>query len=409
MTCVGTTSTDHRPRLGSYALERLLGEGSMGQVYEARHVKLDRLVAIKMLRPERAHDAQLVQRFFQEARTVNRINHPHIVGIHDFVEDTDDEGQPRAYCVMEYLEGVTLTQLLQHGTLPLERIFRVIDQVTQALSAAHQVGVVHRDLKPDNIFVSTSEAGEDFVRVLDFGVAKLMRPDPDVGPGRTHDGAIIGTPKYMAPEQAASLEVDFRTDVYGVGTILYELLTGRPPFSGDAFGPLMASIITQPVEPPGPYTVGGEEIPAALENLVMRCLEKDPSLRPETMTELRMLLASCPRVGRERHRRTPAALFASAALLGLGAVALLVRPAIEAPSEPAVAPVLELVAPAPAPPAQSIAPLPLPERTIAPPRVEQNDANPTTARSPARSSARPAAKVNAARVSRDAVLNPFEP
>ncbi|MGA9524564.1 MAG: serine/threonine-protein kinase, partial [Myxococcaceae bacterium] len=331
MTCAGSTSTDHRPRLGSYALERLLGEGSMGQVYEARHVKLDRLVAIKMLRPERAHDAQLVQRFFQEARTVNRINHRHIVGIHDFIEDTDDEGRPRAYCVMEYLEGATLTQLLQSGTLPLERILRIVDQVIQALSAAHDVGVIHRDLKPDNIFVSTSEQGEDSVRVLDFGVAKLMDPDPDVGPGRTHDGAIIGTPKYMAPEQAASLEVDFRTDVYGVGTILYELLTGRPPFSGDAFGPLVANIITQPVEPPGPFTVAGEAIPPELESLVMRCLEKDPSLRPESMPELRRQLAGCPRGEHGLHRRSPAVLFATAAMLILGALALLVRPMLEVP------------------------------------------------------------------------------
>ncbi len=409
MTCEGLTSTDHRPRLGSYALERLLGEGSMGQVFEARHVKLDRQVAIKMLRPERAHDAQLVHRFFQEARTVNRINHPHIVGIHDFVEDTDDEGRPRAYCVMEYLEGATLTQLMQRGTIPLARIFRLVEQVTQALSAAHDAGVIHRDLKPDNIFVSTSETGEDFVRVLDFGVAKLMDPDPDVGPESTQDGAIIGTPKYMAPEQAASLDVNFRTDIYGVGTILYELLTGRPPFTGDTFGPLVASIITQPVEPPGPLALTGEAIPPELESLVMQCLEKDPSLRPESMAELRKLLATCPRGVRGLHRRTPAALFASAALLLVGAVALLVRPALVTPAEPVALPGIETVI---APPAAVVEPAPMmPSRevTLAPPRVAPTDSKSTTARSPARSSARPAAKVSPARVSRDAVLNPFEP
>ncbi len=409
MTCVGTTSNDHRPRLGSYALERLLGEGSMGQVYEARHVKLDRLVAIKMLRPERADDAQLVQRFFQEARTVNRINHPHIVGVHDFVEDTDEEGRPRAYCVMEYLHGVTLSRLMQQGSVPLERIFRILDQLTQALCAAHEVGVIHRDLKPDNIFVSTSETGEDFIRVLDFGVAKLMRPDPDVGPGRTHDGAIIGTPKYMAPEQAASLEVDFRTDVYGIGTILYELLTGRPPFSGDAFGPLMASIITQPVEPPGPFTVAGDAIPPALEKLVMRCLEKDPSDRPWSMAEVRELLASSARAGRGLHRRTPAALFASAGVMALGALALLVRPALDSPAQPTVTERVELAAPAQAVPVQATVLERATELETPPPPVEPNDAKSTRARSPVRSTARPATKVDAARVSRDAVINPFEP
>jgi serine/threonine protein kinase len=305
---------------------RLLGEGSMGRVYEARHLKLGRTVAIKMIRPEQAHQAEMVRRFFQEARTINRINHPHIVEIHDFVEDTDEKGRPRAYCVMEHLDGETLAELVRRTPLTVERIARILDQVCRALAAAHAVGVIHRDLKPENIFVLRGEDGRDIAKVLDFGVAKLVRPDPAIALGHTFEGALVGTPRYMSPEQAASLDVDYRTDIYGIGCLVYEMLTGRPPFIGDAFGPLVARILTQIPEAPGPFTAAGEPTPPELHALAMECLEKDPSLRPASVAEVRQRLKSF--IGGEpaRARRRVPSIVASASLAFAALLVLAFRP-----------------------------------------------------------------------------------
>jgi serine/threonine protein kinase len=211
--------------LGNYQLERLLGEGSMGRVFQARHVRLGRQVALKVLRPEHARDGSFVQRFFQEARTVNQINHEHIVEVFDFVDESPDG---HVYCVMELLRGQSLTALLKEEGLTLERVQRMAVQVCAALGAAHQVGVVHRDIKPDNLFVSQRSGQQDFVKVLDFGVAKLITTQTGVSLTGTLDGTIIGTPAYMAPEQAAGLPVDARADIYAVGNILYEMIAGHP-------------------------------------------------------------------------------------------------------------------------------------------------------------------------------------
>ncbi|MBJ6761533.1 serine/threonine protein kinase [Myxococcaceae bacterium JPH2] len=267
--------------LGAYQLERLLGEGSMGRVYQARHAKLGRQVALKVLRADHARDSTFVQRFFQEARTVNQINHEHIVEIFDFV---DEGSEGRVYCVMELLRGQSLATLLKSEPITLARIQRIAVQVCTALGAAHQVGVVHRDIKPDNLFIIPRGGQADFVKVLDFGVAKLMSAHGGVS--STLDGTIIGTPAYMSPEQAAGLPVDHRADIYAVGNILYELVVGHPPFESTAFGQLVVQIITQ-APPALPATLpSGEPLPAEFSALVMRCLAKEPEARPQQLTEV---------------------------------------------------------------------------------------------------------------------------
>jgi eukaryotic-like serine/threonine-protein kinase len=266
--------------LGSYQLERLLGEGSMGQVFQARHVRLGRQVALKVLRPAFAHDGSFVQRFFQEARAVNQINHEHIVEIFDFVEDAS---RGHVYCVMELLRGQCLSALLKEEQLSVARIRRIAVQVCAALGAAHQLGVVHRDVKPDNLFVIHKGGQADFVKVLDFGVAKVLTAE---GTSGTLDGTIIGTPTYMSPEQAAGLPVDHRADIYAVGTVLYEMLGGRPPFQAPNFGQLVVKIITEPPPPLPPLTPSGEPVPQALVQLTLRCLAKEPEDRPQQLAEV---------------------------------------------------------------------------------------------------------------------------
>ncbi|MFY0526009.1 protein kinase domain-containing protein [Archangium gephyra] len=266
--------------LGSYQLERLLGEGSMGQVFQARHTRLGRQVALKVLRSAFSHDKGFVQRFFQEARAVNQINHEHIVEIFDFIEDTE---HGRVYCVMELLRGQSLSALLQEERLSVSRIRRMLVQVCAALGAAHQLGVVHRDIKPDNLFVTHKGGQQDYVKVLDFGVAKVLTADSTSG---TLDGTIIGTPTYMSPEQAAGLPVDHRADIYAVGTVLYELLGGQPPFQAPNFGQLMVKVLTEPPPALPSHTPAGEPVPAVLAQLALRCLAKEPEDRPQQLAEV---------------------------------------------------------------------------------------------------------------------------
>jgi len=252
--------------LGSYQLVRRLGEGGMGEVYLGRHLKLGREVAVKVLRPELAKDPEILRRFFQEARVVNEINHPHIVEVIDFVEELN-----HAYCVMELLKGDALDRVVElGGLLPVARTCAIMAQVCEALHAAHQRGVVHRDVKPANIFLTERDGRSDFVKVLDFGVARVAKAEGS----RTQVGAVLGTPAYMSPEQAQGRVVDGRSDVYSVGAVLYELLQGRV-LSQELFTP-----------PPIIDTPTGEPVPGPLAELVQQCLEMDPSRRPETALEV---------------------------------------------------------------------------------------------------------------------------
>ncbi len=265
--------------LGSYRLLELLGEGGMGRVYLAEHTKLGRKVAIKLLRSEYARNPNAVKRFFTEARAVNQINHEHIVEITDFIEDGDEK-----YCVMELLKGETLENALHtEGALPIQRVLTIALQVCKALAAVHRTGIVHRDLKPSNIFLTEMWGQRDFVKLLDFGVIKLAADAADRAACTTGVGAIVGTPEYMSPEQAAAKPIDHRSDLCSLGIVLYEMLSGRKPFAAKSYGDLLIKIMT--VQPPRLKSVR-QGVPRALEELVHRCMEKDPGRRPASSDEL---------------------------------------------------------------------------------------------------------------------------
>jgi serine/threonine protein kinase len=341
--------------LGQYRLERLLGEGAMGRVFEARHVSLGRPAAVKVLRAEHAKNTHLIERFFHEARAVNQINHAHIVEILDFVEEKDAE-RPRVYCVMEMLEGRSLTELLARERPSVARAMGIVRQVCSALQAAHDVGVIHRDIKPDNLFLLERD-GRDFVKVLDFGVAKLVNPLGEVPLTTTVEGTIVGTPAYMAPEQATGGQADARTDLYAVGVVLYELLAGHPPFQAPAFGQLVAQVLSSPPPALGTHTPGGERVPPSLAAVVRRCLAKDPADRFASMQELSQAVDSAERSAEQGARIRP---WMVAAGVGVLALCLTVAGGLWRRH----APVLSVASVAPAPtavvPVTPVSPLPPP-------------------------------------------------
>ncbi len=267
--------------LGSYKVLEMLGRGGMGYVYRAEHVKLGREVALKLLRSDYAQRRDAVARFFQEARTVNRVRHRNIVDVTDFVELDDGT----TFIIMELLAGQSLGKWARTG-IDLPRALAVLVQICDGLGAAHEVGVIHRDLKPDNVFVVPTADGADLVKLLDFGVAKLVnRDDEDVG-FQTAAGSVIGTPAYMSPEQAGGMAVDPRSDIYSLGAIMYELFCGEPMFRGRSFGEYVRKHLTEMPVPPR-QTAAGASLDPRLEALIMRCLEKDPIQRFPNILELR--------------------------------------------------------------------------------------------------------------------------
>jgi serine/threonine protein kinase len=268
-------------QLGSYRLLELLGKGGMGFVYRSEHVKLGREVALKLLRPDYARRRDAVLRFFQEAKTVNRVRHRNIVDVTDFIEL--DDGM--TFIIMEFLRGTSLGKWARTG-VDLPRALAVLVQICDGLGAAHAVGVVHRDLKPDNVIVVPTSDGAELVKLLDFGVAKLLnRDDEDIG-FQTQAGSVIGTPAYMSPEQAGGMAVDHRSDIYSLGAIMYELFCGQPMFRGRSFGEYVRKHLTEQPVPPR-QTQGGAGLDPQLEALILRCLAKDPNERFGHILELR--------------------------------------------------------------------------------------------------------------------------
>jgi serine/threonine-protein kinase len=311
--------------LGAYALEKCLGEGAMGRVWLGRHLKLGRQAAIKVLKTEHSQDSELVGRFFDEARAVNQINHEHIVAISDFVEELEPA---RVYCIMEYLPGEALDRRLERDALPLPDSISVMRQVCEALAAAHKLGIVHRDVKPDNIFLSTKVDGSLFAKVLDFGVAKLAPALKRDKVTSTLSGQLVGTPAYMAPEQIVGIEVDASADVYSAGTVLYRLLSGVLPFQDEDFGKLSLAVIKQPPPPLPRRTPTGERIPKELASAVMGALAKESKDRP-TMDALVAALKLPEQ--REQVPFLPLAGAAALIVLAAGLVYFAVRPVAPQP------------------------------------------------------------------------------
>ncbi len=347
--------------LGSYRITHLLGEGGMGFVYLAEHTRLGRKVALKMLRADSAGSPGAVKRFFVEARAVNQIKHENIIEITDFVEDE----RGRNYYIMEHLEGRTLSEEIgEKGAMSARRAMAIAAQAASALAAAHAAGVVHRDLKPDNVFLTTRGERKDVVKLLDFGVAKLAGPLPDLQKlHKTAAGAILGTPEYMSPEQVSGKEVDYRSDLYSLGVIMFEMVTGKKPFQAKTFGEMVIKHLT--VKPPRPSQLKDAPVrlPRVFEDLILQCLEKDPARRPRDAKEIEDRLrkyaglssVQLESLGPETRQRRPAWMVAAIAIGSLAAAGaalffLLRRETLQPPPPPPPPPVADAAVPEEPPP-----------------------------------------------------------
>ena len=281
-------SDEDDPRIGTvlfgqFELLEVCGEGAMGTVYRAWQTGMERQVAVKILRPELLRDPAVVKRFDREARAVARLTHPNIVTV--FMVGQTEDGLP--FLVMEFVEGEPLADVLRReGNFAEMRVLRIARQVTSALAEAHAEGIVHRDLKPANILVTHRRRAQDFVKVLDFGIAKILREgnpqDPDTDSHLTKQGTIFGTPHYIAPEQAQGGDVDHRADIYSLGVVMYRLTTGRLPFDGAGISVLLAHMQQKP---PAPRDLA-PELDARVEAVILKAMEKDPANRYQSAEEM---------------------------------------------------------------------------------------------------------------------------
>ncbi len=305
--------------MGKYKLHEIVGRGGMGVVYRGEHVYIGKEVAVKILHDGYGGREESIKRFLREARAASLINHPNIVDVTDFGKSNDGT----VFFVMEFLHGEPLDALMQRERrLELMRAITIVNQIAGALGAAHAKGIVHRDLKPENVMltqregrrelirqisdesglhmVTEREKAFDFVKILDFGVAKVR--DPNVSEARvTQQGVVFGTPEYMAPETARIGVSDPRTDIYALGVIFYEMLTGTIPFAGETAVDVMLKVVSEPVTPPRDRAPGIEITPEA-EHLIMKALSKDPLRRQQSMEELHEELQRC--YGSVRYRRS---------------------------------------------------------------------------------------------------------
>lgn len=306
-------------QLGSFRIIGRLGTGGMGAVYLGEHPQVGKRVAIKILRPELAANRESIARFVAEARMVTRLRHPSIVDVYDF----GNLPEIGSYLIMEYLEGDHLLAYLQkRGALsPYEAAF-LAWQILDALEVAHNAGIIHRDLKLENVFL-VRWGGRTLVKLLDFGLAKLVEPAPGDNPLQTRAGVVLGTPAYMSPEQASgSRELDGRSDIYSLGVILFELVTGQSPFYAKNANELL---LIKQIEPAPPASAFAPGIPKPLEQLILRCMERVPNDRPPNVRTVRMALSSMMS-GLPRRPVSSLALPESASLPAAGDSALPLSP-----------------------------------------------------------------------------------
>jgi len=264
-------------RIGDYVIEDKIGQGGMGSVYRAVHPVIGKHAAVKVLEVDAGQYG--LERFLDEARVVNQIGHPNIVDVFAFGETPDG----RSYLVMEWLKGATLRERMDRAALSLAELRDVVRPLIRALAAAHGKGVVHRDLKPDNVFLVDRHDEPPLVKLLDFGIAKPASTEHRVA--RTATGAIVGTPLYIAPEQAKGREIDAAADVYALGGMLFEMLCGRPPFVADNAMEIVAKHLMEP--PPRPSQLA--PVPSALDDLIVAMLAKDPKARPALASVLEVI------------------------------------------------------------------------------------------------------------------------
>ncbi len=283
--------------MGKYDIIDVIGHGGMGVVYKGRQVLMERVVAIKMLQSQHIADSMSVKRFHQEGKASSKLNHPHVITVYDFGV-TPNTGQP--FIVMDFLLGVSLADLIKNeGQVGVERSIKILCQSTDALDHAHRMGVIHRDLKPSNIMLIDYEDEKDYVKVVDFGVAKLITAGGEQQK-LTQMGEVCGSPVYMSPEQVQGFELDNRSDIYSMGVVIYETLTGRLPILGKTMVETMSKHITE--MPPRFNEIRPDlYIPERLEAVVFKAMAKNPSDRHQTMAELtRDLDTAIPRAGKSQ-------------------------------------------------------------------------------------------------------------
>src|SRR5215471_7819414 len=269
-------------RLGPYEIVSPIGAGGMGEVYKARDTRLSRDVAIKVLPAALSADAERLRRFEKEARAASSLNHPSIVTIYDV-----GQSEGVSYLAMEFVDGTTLREVLAAGPLQFRRLFAISAQVAEGLAKAHAASIVHRDLKPENVMVTK----DGFVKILDFGLAKVNAPESEASQATdaatmtagTEPGIVMGTVGYMSPEQARGDSLDFRSDQFSLGSVLYEMATGRRAFSGETRPEILAAIIRQE---PEPIASVNPKVPAPLRWVIERCLAKDPGERYASTEDL---------------------------------------------------------------------------------------------------------------------------
>jgi tRNA A-37 threonylcarbamoyl transferase component Bud32 len=265
--------------LGKYRLLERIGSGSMGEVYRAEHVLLGRAAAVKVLRPELASDEQQVERFFAEARAVNMADHRNVVDVTDVTREPDGT----AWFVMELLEGSDLASRMHEQRLSLSQALAIAQQLCAALDAVHKAGIVHHDIKPENVFIAQRD-GQDVVKLVDFGIARL--PENTREEDNTFNGVVVGSPPYMAPEQACGMVCDRRADLYAVGAVLFEMIAGRPLFERANMRALLEAVVFAPPPRVSAYADLPSSVSADIERLLARCLAKQPARRPATARAL---------------------------------------------------------------------------------------------------------------------------